>query len=618
MFIKRTSKTVKGKSYVNHLLVESVSTPKGPRHRVICSLGSLEAAPAAQWLALAHRVEHALAGQDELFSSPLVDQVLGRARAAGAGPAASTAAAQGPADASPPGDLVTVHTDQVEMEEARAAGAVHVGHQMWQRLGLDAILQEVGLPRPAQQLSELMTLNRLIAPCSEHAMPRWAQRTALGEVLGMDLAGVDDDALYRHLDRLHPQRGAIEQRLREHEQDLFALEDALYIYDVTSTYFEGQCLRNPLAQRGYSRDHRPDCKQVLVGLVIDGQGFPRAHEVFEGRRQDRQTVDHMLGLLERRRGGRGGGTVIVDRGMAYDDNLATIQAHQHHYIVACRQVERAVHLEALAQPEGWKPRRRPCSPTNAAQHKSEVWVKPQRVGDELHVLCRSQARREKERAIRQGQEDRLLVDLRRLQRRVAQRRLVHPAKIQAALGRLAERYPRVARYYRLTHEASTDTVAWEVDLAAQQQAEQLDGTYLLKTDRLDLDEEELWRTYILLTRAEAAFRAMKSPLEERPIFHQLQHRVETHIFLCVLAYHLLVSLEQPFLARGQHTSWATLREELSTHQLVTVCLPASDGRVLKIRRSTRPEPTHAAIYDTLGMPAEIIKPVRTWHTAAPS
>lgn len=614
MFIKRTSKTVKGKTYVNHLLVESVSTPKGPRHRVICSLGSLEPAPAAQWLALAHRVEHALAGQEELFSAPGVEAVLARARDRVA-PTPPTAADEAPADHPSPTDLVMVHTDQVQTEEARAAGAVHVGHQMWQRLGLDAILQEVGLPPPAQQLTELMTLNRLIAPCSEHAMPGWAQRTALAEVLGMDLAGVDDDALYRHLDRLHPQRGVIEQRLREHEQNLFDLEDALYIYDVTSTYFEGQCLRNPLAQRGYSRDHRPDCKQVLVGLVIDGQGFPRAHEVFAGRRQDRQTLEHVLALLARRTGGRGGGTVIVDRGMAYDDNLATIQAHHHHYIVACRQLERAVHLEALAEPQGWKELRRPCSPTNPAQHKSEVWVKPQRLGDELHVLCRSQARREKERAIRQGQEDRLRADLTRLQRRVAQRRLVDPAKIQAALGRLAERYPQVTRYYRLTYLPSTATVAWEADAAARQRAEQLEGTYLLKTDRLDLDEEEVWRTYLLLTRAEAAFRAMKSPLEERPIFHHLQHRVETHIFLCVLAYHLLVSLEQAFLARGQHTSWATLRDELSTHQLVTVCLPASDGRVLKIRRSTRPEPTHAAIYQTLGMPAEIIKPVRTWHTA---
>jgi hypothetical protein len=616
MFIKRTKKTVKGKTYLNHLLVESVSTPKGPRHRVICSLGSLEPGPPDQWLGLAHRIEQGLAGQQDLLPTETVDALVARVQARAAAPPASEPTPTPAAEPATP-DVVAVHTDQVEVEQARTAGPVHVGHQMWQRLGLNPILQAVGLPKSAQQLTEMMTLNRLVAPCAEHAMPEWVQRTALGEILGVDWAGLSDDTLYRHLDRLHPQRAAIEPQLRDHERSLFDLDETLYLYDLTSTYFEGRCGANPLAQRGYSRDHRPDCKQVLIGLVIDSKGFPRAHEVFEGRRQDRQTLDAMLSALQQRCQGPAG-TVIVDRGMAYEENVASIRAHGHHYIVACRHVERQVHGDAFAAAEGWQELQRPCSPTNPAQHKSRVWVKKERLGDELHVLCRSQERQAVERAIRQGQEGRLRDDLARLQRRVAQGRLVQPAKIQAALGRLAERYPRVARYYQLAYDPSTPTVSCQVDEAARQRAGQLDGTYLLKTDRLELSEAEVWRTYVLLSRAEAAFRAMKSPLSERPIFHHLQRRVETHIFLCVLAYHLLVSIEQHFLDRGQHTSWATLRQQLSTHQLVTVCLPATNGQVLKIRRATRPEPVHTAIYQTLGIPADITKPVKSWHPAQPA
>ena len=210
---------------------------------------------------------------------------------------------------------------------------------------------------------------------------------------------------------------------------------------------------------------------------------------------------------------------------------------------------------------------------------------------------------------------RFLADLRKLQTRVATGKLKAPAKIHEALGRLKERYPRVARYYALGYDAATGAVTWTEHQEKKAVATRLDGGYLLKTDRHDLTDEEIWRTYILLTRVEAAFRAMKSPLCERPIFHHLAHRVQTHIFLCVLAYHLLVAIEKRFLDAGIHTSWATLREELTTHQVVTVVLPASNGEVLKIRKGSTPEPRHKAIYATLGIPAEVMKPMKTWVRA---
>jgi transposase len=571
-------------------------------------LGSLEPAPKAEWLGLARKLHGALAGQTALLSDPRVDALVNRVRPARrrAPPAPTSAGAA---------DLVAVHTDRVTTEEAREAGPVHVGHQMWRTLTLDAILAEAGLNERTRHLTEVMTLNRLVHPASEHAMPDWIRRTALADILATDFATLTDDALYRNLSRLHPQRATIEQALAARERTLFNLDDTLYLYDLTSTYFEGQCWQNPQAKRGYSRDQRPDCKQVVVGLVLDRDGFPKAHEVFDGNRVDRTTLDEMLQTLEQRTGRKDGATVVVDRGMAFDDNLKQIQARGHHYLVASRHGERLEHLEAFEDETGWQEILRPPSPRNPGQKKSRVWIKRRGVGAEVHILCRSEGRTDKDRAIREQHETRFLADLKKLQTRVAKGRLRAEAKVHEAIGRLKERYPRVARYYDITFDAATRAVAWTEHADKKAKAGQLDGAYVLKTDRQDLSPDEIWRLYILLTRVEAAFRAMKSPLMERPIFHHLEHRVQTHIFLCVLAYHLLVAIEKRCLDQGVHTSWATLREQLSTHQVITVVLPTSSGEILKIRKGSTPEDPHREIYRTLQIPDEVMKPVKTWHRA---
>jgi transposase len=607
MYIRRTTRRVKNTTYVNHLLVESVATPAGPRQRVICSLGSLAPGPKGEWLGVARKLHAALAGQRTLLPDAAVDQLVERVR-----PARRRA---GPAGPGPAAAVVEVPTEQVSVEEAREAGPVHVGHQLWRVLTLDAILAEAGFSERAQRLTEMMTLNRLVSPASDHAMPDWIRRTALADILGADFGTLADDALYRNLDRLHPQRARIEQALAERERTLFNLDDTIYLYDLTSTYFEGQCPLNPQAQRGYSRDSRPDCKQVVIGLVLDRDGFPKAHEVFDGNRQDRSTLDTMLATLEERTGRPGGATVVVDRGMAYADNLAQIKARGHHYLVASRQEERLDHLEAFEDDTGWAAILREPSPRNPGQKKSRVSIKRGRVGDEIHILCRSDGRVEKDRAIRETHERRFLADLQKLQTRVTKRQLRSEATVYEAIGRLKERYPRVARYYAIAYAASTPALTWTEHADRKARAERLDGAYVLKTDRQDLSDEEIWRLYILLTRVEAAFRDLKSPLLERPIFHHLERRVQTHIFLCVLAYHLLVAIEKRFLDAGVHTSWATLREQLSTHQVVTVVLPATNGKILRIRKGSTPEPIHREIYRTLQIPAEVMNPVKTWSSA---
>jgi transposase len=603
MFIKRTKKRVGDKVYVNHVLVESVGTEKGPRHRVVCSLGSLAPAPASDWLALAHKVETALSGQQPLVGDAQVETIVAKVKTA--------RRVERQTEGKP--DLVAVHTDQVTTEEHREAGPVHAGHQMWRKLDVDDVLARAGLSERTRALTEIMTLNRLVFPLSEHAMPDWVRRTALADIMGQDFNTLSDESLYKNLDRLHPRRVEIESDLAERERTLFNLDNSIYLYDLTSTYFEGQCLANPQAKRGYSRDGRPDCKQVVVGLVLDREGFPKAHEVFDGNRTDRTTVEEMLDALEKRVGRKTGATVVVDRGMAYDDNLRRIKVRGYHYLVASRPGERKQHLDEYEEEAGWEEVIRAPSSCHPAQRKTRVWVKRRRVGGEVHILCRSDGREAKDRAIRDRHEQRLIADLKKLSERVAKGRLRDEAKIREAMGRLKERHPRVARYYQVSYDGASRSLRFEKNAEREQIAKRLDGGYLLKTDRQDLSDEEIWRTYLLLTRVEAAFRAMKSPLAERPIFHQLEHRVQTHIFLCVLAYHLLVAIEKTFLDAGIHTSWATLRQELSTHQVVTVALPASNGDVLRIRKGSTPEATHRHIYETLGIPAELMKPLKTWR-----
>src|SRR3989442_2445500 len=485
MYIRRTTRRVKGQTYHNHLLVESIATPNGPRQRVICSLGALAPAPKAVWLGLAQKLHASLAGQTTLLPDPPVAALMARVR-----PPRRAAAAHGP-DA-----VIPIDSDQVTVEDVREAGPVHVGHQLWRALTLDAILAAAGLSARARLLTEVMTLNRLVSPAAEHAMPDWIRRTALGDLLGTDFATLSDETLYRNLDRLHPQRAAIEQALAARERTLFNLADTIYLYDLTSTYFEGQCPDNPQAQRGYSRDSRPDCKQVVIGLVLDPEGFPKAHEVFDGNRQDRTTLDAMLATLEQRTGRPGGATVVIDRGMAFAENLAQIQARGHHYLVASRPGERLAHLAAFYDDTRLTEVHRVPSPRNPAQRKTRVVIKRRVVGAEVHLLCRSDGRTEKDRAIRDKHEARFLTDLRKLQARVAKGRLRVAGKIHEALGRLKERYPRVARYYELAYEPATRAGPWTEHPDTKAKAADPASAHLLKTHRQGPTDAELWRRYM--------------------------------------------------------------------------------------------------------------------------
>jgi transposase len=616
MYIRKTVRRYKDKTYVNFLLVESFLTDKGPRQKVICSLGDLSPRPPEQWLALARKLQDALTGQLSLPGMADEDPELQQLRHVL--PVQTAAPVDVDTTTSSPDDLVSVHIDRVTYETPRPAGHIHVGLEFWKRLGLDDILKSLGFSPCLVSLTCAMTLNRLIHPAAEYAMPDWIRSTAMADILCVDFSRLPDDPLYRNLDRLHPHRAAIESALAGREQSLFNLGNTILLYDLTSTYFEGKAALIPKAKRGYSRDHRPDCKQVVVGLVIGREGFPRAHEIFEGNTQDRKTLASMLDLLEKRVGLPEGSTVVVDRGMAFAENIAELRRRTLHYVVAAGQKDRDRLLAEFETVDGFEEVIRQPSPRNPSQKKSSVRVKAHPLNNETLILCISHERVEKDRAIREKQEGRFLKDLARVQARIQNGRLKNDVKIGEAIGRLKERYPRVARYHSLTFDAKTRQLKNEPDEEKREMAASLDGSYLLRTDRQDLSAEEAWRIYASLTRAENAFRCMKSPLSERPIFHHLEHRVESHIFLCVLAYHLLVAIETTLQRQEIHMSWATVRDLLATHQIATIVLPTGQNGVLRIRRSATPEPDHRVLYEALGVPTEIIRPVKTWERNQPN
>jgi transposase len=495
-----------------------------------------------------------------------------------------------------------------------------VGRHFYAQLDLDRILAEAKLSVRARQLTEVMVLrqltevmvlSRLIYPSSERATADWVSRTALVDLLEADLGSLHESSLYRNLDRLYEKREGIERALAERERSLFELEESIFLYDLTSTYFEGQCEKNPSAQRGYSRDHRFDAKQVVIGLVVDRQGFPRAHEVFDGNRHDSTTLAEMLQVLKRRVGAQPQALVVVDRGLSCAENLQEIRRQGYDYLVAVSAGERDQYEQEVEAESGWTEVVRTASPNNPFQAKTKIQVRTVGEGQERLILCFSEARQAKDRAIREKQEGRFLEDVHRLSRRITQGRLKEEQKIQQSIGRLKERYPRVARYYVLDYAAESEFCCY-LDGDKRQRAARLDGTYLLKTSRQSLQDHEIWLIYSLLSRVENAFRSLKTPLAERPIFHQLQRRAETHIFLCVLALHLLVAIEKTLRDQGEYTSWSTVRDIVSTHHVCSVRLPASNGDLLTIRQPSIPEPEVRRLYDLLGVPHTIMKPIKTW------
>jgi transposase len=499
--------------------------------------------------------------------------------------------------------VVAVRLKGLHLERGRSFGDVWLGWTLWRALRLDELCAELLPPGreaiPWAQMAAVLVIARLCEPSSElHIAEDWYRKTALEDLLGLPGERINDDRLYRSLDRLLPHKEGIEQHLKERLGELFALEYDLLLYDVTSTYFEGLAEQNTLAARGYSRDHRPDCKQVTIALVVTRAGMPLGYEVFAGNRTDVTTVEEIVETMETRYG-IANRVWVMDRGMISAENVAWLQETERRYLIGTPKSELRKWAREIAEAKDWK--------TVREGVEAKLCTGPD--GAETFVLCRSVQRREKEKAMHERFAQRIEKSLRKLGERVDRaRKLLHRGKLERQIGRLLERNTRAAGRYTIdfvedTTRPSGLRLEWAVRPEWDEWARHSEGCYVLRTNITDWDAETLWRTYVQLTEAEAAFRIQKSELAIRPIWHQKTERVQAHILVCFLAYVLWKTLEQWQSRAELGNSPRTILEELARIQSTDVVLPLAEdpNRKLRIRCVVRPDKAQAMLLDRLGL-----------------
>jgi transposase len=570
MFVRANRRRKDGKDHIYWSLVETVRTADGPRQRTVCYLGELNSAAEARWRKTV-RIFNAQGEEQQIALFP-----AGTAPASGGAP------------------VVEIRLDRVRWTRPRDFGDVWLGWHLWQRLGLDGFcegaLDEVPADVPWSRIAAVLAINRLCAPGSELAIEaRWYATTALDDILGVDAARVNTDRLYRCLDLLLPHKVALERHLAARYGELFGVQYELLLYDLTSTYVEGEAAANPQMRRGYSRDHRPDCKQVVLALVVSPEGFPLAYEVFDGNRTDVTTLDEILTAVEAKYG-HAQRVWVLDRGIVSELNLTTLRARGAYYLVGTPRARlRAFERELLAG--DWQ----------HVREAVEVQLLPSRDGTETFVLCRSATRREKERAMRRLVSQRLETALERLAARVAERTRTDPDWLHERIGRLKERYARVAPLYdiSLTGTASARRLHWQLRPERSAWHEARAGAYLLRTNLTATDPATLWTRYVQLTEVEAAFRALKSELAIRPIWHQKSTRVQAHILVAFLGYALWVTLKHTLRAARVGFSPAQALHHCRGIKSGDILLETTDGRTLRLRRVSRPDPAQQGLLHAL-------------------
>ena len=573
MYLRHSVRRKDGKTHVYWRLVRSVRRNGKVVQETVAQLGELDAEGRAKAKALARQIT-GRGHQRELFEPPDLDDAP-----------------------------VAVRLKQLRLERGRAFGDVWLGWTLWRALRLDELCGEI-LARgreavPWAQIASILVIARLCEPSSElHIAEDWYRRTALEDLLGIPMERVNEDRLYRALDRLLPHKQAIERHLVQRLGELFDLSYDLLLYDVTSTYFEGLAERNPLAQRGHSRDHRPDCKQVCIALVVTREGMPLGYEVFAGNRTDVTTVEEIVETMEKRYG-IANRVWVMDRGMSSAENVAWLQETKRRYLIGTPKSELKKWSREIVEAKDWR--------TVREGVEAKLCAGPE--GPETFLLCRSADRREKERAMHERFAKRIEARLESLDRRLERsRKRLERGPLDRQIGRILGQNSRAAGRYqiRLEEDATRGSglrLVWSAKPDWDEWAQHSEGTYVLRTNVCEWSEEELWRTYIQLTEAEAAFRIHKSDLSIRPIWHQKKERVQAHILVCFLAYVLWKTLEQWQQRAGLGNSPRTVLEELGRIQSTDVVLPLADGsrRELRIRCVVRPDKAQALLLDRLGL-----------------
>ena len=589
MFVRRTQtrRSDSGETYHTHRLVRSERVGGKVRQRTLLNLGRHFDIEREHWPLLCVRVGEALSGQAALLadSPPAVEReaqrIAAQLIARGAAPAGDAAAR----------DIQAADVDSLELARPRGVGAERVGLWALEQVGLPALLRELGIGRALRAAALGSIVGRMAFPASERATMRWLrERSGLGELLDVDFETMGAMQLYRASDALMAHREAIESHLFDRAMGLFDLRPTVTLYDLTNTFFEGEAKGQPLARRGHSKEKRGDCPLLTLGLVLDAGGFVRRSRVFAGNVEEAATLAGMLEALSAPKGA----LVVMDRGVATEDNVAWLRAEGYRYVVVSRERRRRFDAAAAVPIE--------------TRSKQTVRLHKEVSEDsgETRLYCYSEERAKKERGIverfaKRFEKELALLD-EGLSRPRTRKRLEH---VWRRIGRLSENSRGVAQHYdiRVAADAAGEkavAVTW-TRRAVEGSMATHPGVYCLRSSEADWDEEALWRTYVTLTDLEAVFRSLKSELGLRPIYHHKPLRAEGHLFITVVAYQLVQVVRKRLRERGEHASWTTLRRVLAGQQRVTATFRRADGRALHVRKATRAEPRQRAIYAALGI-----------------
>jgi transposase len=495
---------------------------------------------------------------------------------------------------------VPVRLKGIRIERSRRFGDVYLALALWRGTGLEHLCEQLlptGKERIAwAKMAAVLVIARFCEPSSElHIAEDWYRRTALADLLQLGDEEINKDRLYRGLDQLLVHKAALEAHLSKRCGELFAVQNEVLLYDVTSTYFEGQAEANPQAQRGYSRDHRPDCKQVCIALVVTFDGFPLGFEVFAGNTHDSRTLQTIVTTMEARHGMLGR-VWIADRGMASAANLAWLRDTGRRYIIGAPKSELKKFGFELARPDGW----------HTVQEGVEVKLTRHPETEETVILCRSEDRRSKEQAMHDKFSRRIEAALVRLAARIARsKKRLEAAMVNRQIGRILQQNQRAATRFAIMLEPDGCPAGFRLVVAYKASfdhwAALSEGAYLLRSNIRDWTDQQLWKAYIQLTHAEAAFRIQKDQLNVRPIWHQREERVQAHILVCFLAFVLWKSLEMWQQRAGLGNSPRTIVEELARIQSHDVVLPTTTHGQVRLRCVTQPDSAQVALLDRLGI-----------------
>ena len=581
MFIRTAYKRNKTGStkYECQQLFESIRTEKGVRQRLLLSLGRLPISK-YKWPGLVKHIQAIVQGQKSLIKQAAEIESLAQKFA--------YQFIEKHAIETKTNGFETVDIESLQNHRVRQIGAEYLGITYFNRLHLQQCLKAYGFSKRQIEIAMLLIIGRLVHPGSERHLHRWSQYiSGLDELINTDFTHLSLNSLYKVIDLLFDHKDKIEAHLRAKENDLFSLNETIILYDMTNTYFEGQAASNPKAKFGRSKEKRSDCRLLTLGLVVDGKGFPKTSQVFSGNQSEPKTLLEMVNELRKKDPTDDQKpTVVIDAGIATNANLQELKKHYHYIAVSRKKIDNPDSDHCIVIKE---------TKQNKVEAKRIIGE------DEVLLYCKSNLKRKKEHAMQgklaQNFEERLSYLSTSIHKKGYTKRY---DKVLDRIGRLKEKYKRIARFHQIHVEEKDGPacrITWEY---LKEQADQrFSGVYFLRTDRFDLSEKDMWSIYIMLTQLEEAFRSLKSELLLRPVFHQKGNRSDAHIFITLLAYHLLHSVRISLKQKGLNFSWRQIRDRMSTHCRVTSRIKTKEGHILFIRKCTEPEDFHKTIYDTL-------------------